>query len=145
MDGYAQVLLIDDDTQVREALGEALAAEDYRVALAASGSEALCRLQEPGRVDAVLLDLMLGEENGWTLFERLTSLAPSLPVILITAARGQRPPDRSGVALMEKPLNLSLLFEILREFTAPAERCAPPGPVAPELMHPTELQPVTSS
>jgi len=56
-------------------------------------------------VDAVILDLHLGEEDGSDLFHRLTALDPNLPVILMTATRGYQPPPFGPrcAALLEKP------------------------------------------
>ena len=116
----ANILLVDDDTHVREALGEVLASEDFRVTCAANSSEALRRVQEAGEpaIDVVLLDLILGEENGWQLFHSLSHLKPFLPVVLIGSGRGQQiaPAARVNTALMDKPLDIPLLIETLRGF-----------------------------
>jgi DNA-binding NtrC family response regulator len=121
----ANILLIDDDLSVRQALGEALTVENYQVALAANGPEADQHLRQRGerRIDAVLLDLSLGPECGWNVFDRLMSQHPQLPVIVMTASRGQPTASRvqNCVALMEKPLDLPLLFATLRQVTANGE------------------------
>ena len=125
MGRQASILLVDDDLNVRQALGEALAVENYQVALAASGDEAVRRLREKGgtEFDAVLLDLRLGPGNGWQVFDHLTTLHPCLPVIIITAAREQEAliGARQCVAVMEKPLDLPRLFDTLRSVTARRE------------------------
>jgi DNA-binding NtrC family response regulator len=116
------ILLVDDDLHVRQALGEALSEENYQVALAADGPEAVRQLQQTGErgIDAVLLDLRLGLENGWTLLSHFNRLRPGLPVIVMTGTRGEQVPlcARECAALMEKPLDLHRLFETLRIVTA---------------------------
>ena len=126
MGRHANILLVDDDLSVRQALGEALAVENYHVALAATGPEAVRHLEERGEheIDAVLLDLRLGPEDGWNLFSRLTRMQPGLPVIIMTGTRGEQVPVSATdcVALLEKPLDLRQLFETLRDVTAERER-----------------------
>jgi CheY-like chemotaxis protein len=119
----SSILLVDDDSQVRQALGELLAAEDYEVALAASGDEAISRLRGTRRIDAVLLDLGLGLENGWDVLRRLTSIDPFLPVVILTSRRDQEVPEfaQGRVALMSKPLDLPSLCRTLRDLTARRE------------------------
>ena len=89
------------------------------------GSSALAYLMGPDgtgvsnakRAILVLLDLNLPVQDGWDLFEKLTSNNPLLPVIVITARPNQVfPALASGVgALMEKPLDLPKLLNIIRQ------------------------------
>lgn len=115
----AHVLVVDDDAGVRTALGQLLRSEAYSVTLAANGQEALDRL-EGGDIDLVLLDLNMPVKNGWDTFERITSVNPSLPIILITARPDQhRLAVAAGAsALMEKPLNLPVLLTTIKELLA---------------------------
>lgn len=106
-----RVLVVDDDTSVRESLGRALRSENYDVALAGDGQEALDRFTE-GYVDLVLLDLNIPLKGGWDVFERISALNPLLPVIIITARSQQYElaATAGASALMEKPLSLPLLL-----------------------------------
>ena len=114
------ILLVDDDSQVREALSEVLVDENYEVTLAANSQEAVHQLQEAKGIDAVVLDLSIGPEGGWTLLSHLATMQPALPVILMTGGRGEALPGsaRKCVALMEKPLDIRRLFATLRSVTA---------------------------
>jgi CheY-like chemotaxis protein len=111
------ILLIDDDLTIRQALGQALAVENYRVVPAANRHEALRHAgQQP--FDIVLLDLNPRNENGWETVQGLTAIQPHLPVVAMTARPEQQEQNSSahGVdALLEKPLNLSALFQTLNE------------------------------
>ena len=75
------------------------------------------------KIDAVLLDLTFGPGHGWRIFDRLASVRPRLPVIILTATRREEVPfaPRGYVALMENPLDLPLLFQILRKVTGAPE------------------------
>src|SRR4029077_6446934 len=114
-----QILLLDDDPGVRRMLRRVLENEEYLVRSASTGAEAL-QIAAREYVDLVLLDLNLPGENGWEVFERLTTANPTMPVIVITARSNQIfPALASGVgALMEKPLDLPKLLLTIAELLA---------------------------
>jgi DNA-binding response OmpR family regulator len=114
-----RVLVVDDDTSVRESLGKVLKELDYEVLLAGDGREAL-ELFDKAQVDLLLLDLGLPTMNGWDAFERITNENPLLPIIIITGRANQRDVAMAaGVgALMEKPLDVPRLLETIKELLA---------------------------
>lgn len=79
----AEVLIVDDDPQLRVMLGFALRQEGFRVEEAASGEEALAML-EHRQPDLVMLDVLMpglgGVETCRQIRERL-----SVPIIMLTA------------------------------------------------------------
>ncbi len=77
------VLLVEDDERIRQALGLALADEGCEVVEAESGEEALRRLATTD-VDVVLLDLMLPGIDGLEVCRRLRA-AGDLPIIIVSA------------------------------------------------------------
>lgn len=79
-----KVLLVDDDPKVRGFLGRGLRESGAECEIAASGEEADQRLQDAG-FDLVLLDVMLGGVDGWTLLEQLRERGDDTPVIFLTA------------------------------------------------------------
>jgi DNA-binding response OmpR family regulator len=116
------ILLVDDDGAVRQALGEALTSENYRVFSAANRTEALHELrQQP--IDALLLDLDPQTEDGWETVGRLNALWPALPIVAMTARGEQKKVSgpRPVRALLEKPLDLPILIRLLRKLTSPAQ------------------------
>jgi two-component system, OmpR family, response regulator CpxR len=112
----AKILLADDDEEVLAALNGVLESEGYGVILAKDGREAIDHFHE-GHVDAALLDLNMPVKGGWETFERLTTIHPLLPVIIITARPDQYPlAIAAGVgAFMEKPLDLPLLLQAIED------------------------------
>ena len=117
------VLLVDDDRSVRKAIGQVLESAGYDVTSSANGNDALLCF-EVARYDLVVLDLNLGQESGWDVFERLTSQGPLVPVIILTGVTGQYPIARAaGVgALLEKPVEAPVLLETIDELlTEPEE------------------------
>ena len=115
MTRQTNILLIDDDVMVRQALGQALTVENYHVVPAANRQEAL---REVGNhpIDIVLLDVNPRNENGWETVRRLTAVQPHVAVIAMTARPEQHESNSSANAvdaLLEKPLNLYVLIRTL--------------------------------
>ena len=95
------VLVVDDDTDLRESLGDVLRGEGYSVTLAANGREALALLPGLERPCAVLLDLAMPGMNG-TEFYRTMRAMPALaniPVAILTCDPSGAP---SGVPKIKK-------------------------------------------
>ena len=107
-----KILIVDDDAAIREAMSKVLRAENYEVVLAAAGEQF-----EAGEIDLLLLDLGLRTQNGWDVFEHLTSEHPLVPIIVLTGQASQYPlPVAAGVgAVMEKPLEVSRLLQTMQE------------------------------
>jgi DNA-binding response OmpR family regulator len=121
------ILLIDDDAMVRQALGQALTIENYQVVPAANRLEALREVSQQ-RIDIVLVDLNPRSGNGWETLQHLTALQPHLPVVAMTARpeeHGTRSSTPGVDALLEKPLNLSVLLHILRELASQSAASKP--------------------
>ena len=109
------ILLADDDASIRMMVGRVLEAENYNVIVARTGSEAASRFmtRPPG---LVLLDLNMPDKDGWEAWRLMTFWQPLVPVIVITARSNQY---EQAVwhridALMEKPLDLQLLLETIK-------------------------------
>jgi two-component system NtrC family sensor kinase len=103
-----RVLVVDDEPQVREMIGEILRDEGHAVELAADGAEALRRLGEQ-RFDLVLTDLHMPGVDGRGLYASLRQRDPALAArtILLTGdALGLDPsrfPGLEADAVLEKP------------------------------------------
>src|SRR5437762_8696200 len=81
----ARLLVVDDDPNVARTLVELLAAHGYSAERAASGEEALDRLQHGG-IDLVVLDVRLPGMNGFEACERIRErFGSALPVLMVTA------------------------------------------------------------
>ena len=113
-----RILIADDDPFVRGSLAAVLESEGFVVDQAQNGIEAVTHAigHTP---DLALLDLNMPDWNGWRAFCQLDQIRPLLPVIIITARPNQYPKAvELGVdAFMEKPLNLPLLIEAIRQLT----------------------------
>src|SRR5215204_898337 len=78
-----RILVVDDEPQIREMLSMYLARHGYDTATAGDSAETF-RLVKETKVDVVVLDIGLAEEDGLKLLEKLKSTQPSLRVIMLT-------------------------------------------------------------
>ena len=116
------ILIADDEINIRESLAVVLREENYTVRLAENGREAVREfLACPP--DLILLDLNMPDTDGWKAFDVIARLAPDMPVIVITARPGQaRRAAEAGIdMLLEKPLDIPVLLETIRNLLASPE------------------------
>ena len=111
-----RILLVDDERSIRESLSKILGAENYEVVLAENGHEAIEK-HGAQRIDLLILDLNMPVKNGWDTLDWLVKIDPVLPVVIITGRSNQRAlAEAAGAdALMEKPLDVPLLLQTIRE------------------------------
>ena len=83
-----RILLIDDDPNIRAALGMLLRQEGYEVSEAGSGEDGLECFHESG-ADVVLVDLLLPGLSGFDVTRQLRR-ASDVPVIVVSALTGTR-------------------------------------------------------
>jgi len=81
---HHQILIVEDEPNMRKVLGAMLRSDGYDVLAAADGIEAL-EVLEAHYVDAVITDLRMPRLDGMGLLKRLSDQFPTLPVIIITA------------------------------------------------------------
>ena len=83
-DSPRQILVVDDEPNLRRVLGAQLSRDGYEVHAVADGKAALRILQEQ-YIDVVITDLRMPELDGLELMRRALALEPELPVVIITA------------------------------------------------------------
>ena len=134
------ILVADDDQIVLTTLSLVLKTEGYEVGTAASGSEAIQRVQE-ARPDLILLDLAFPPdarnvtctmEDGFTLIAWLRAMggAANTPIIIISATEPEEYLSRAQAAgvvtAFQKPVDHDRLLEVIRNTLAgraPAATC----------------------
>ena len=112
------ILVVDDDSAVRESLRRALKLEGYEVELAADGDAALERIGADSEPDAVILDVMMPGTDGLEVCRTLRASGNRLPVLMLTA-RGAVDDRVAGLDAgaddyLVKPFALDELFARLR-------------------------------
>jgi CheY-like chemotaxis protein len=123
--GRGRVLVVDDDTMVRDVHTAALEQAGYQVAACAEGQQALAALAG-SPFDLVLLDQRMPGLTGCELAARMEPRWPALPVILLSGyGEDVREQVRSANVrlVLRKPLGLQQLAEAVAAVLA-----AGPGP-----------------
>jgi CheY-like chemotaxis protein len=135
--GQREVLLVDDDEDIREIVAEILSDEGYKVRLAHNGREALRALDEmPAPPELILLDLMMPEIDGAQFLAILDEhpVHAGIPVVVVTASRKTAPEAvRHKVAgWLPKPVEYDHLVATVARFASPrpAAAAAASAPVA---------------
>lgn len=111
------VLVIDDDAAIRSLLTEYLAQHEFKVT-GVSGSHRLAPLLATDNVDAMIVDLNLGQEDGLDIVRRISS-SSELPIIIISGDRHDEADKVIGLELgavdyITKPFGTRELLARLR-------------------------------
>lgn len=110
------VLVVEDDQELREAVGSILQEEGCSVRAASNGAEALTLLRGEARPCIILLDLMMPVMNGWQFLEQRKSdvQLEEIPVVVMSAyldMPGFAAPHLPVEATLKKPLDLDRLLD----------------------------------
>ena len=87
-----QVILAEDETQLRGLIAEMLSSKGIRVSEAADGLEALKLLRANPGASLLLSDIVMPNMNGYELVEASLKMRPELKVLMMTAYPTDRPP-----------------------------------------------------
>jgi signal transduction histidine kinase len=116
--GDGIVLVIDNDSEVRESLKEDLSKLGYAVAVASDGTEGI-KLANKLRPDAILLDVQMPEMDGWRVLSMLKhdSLLAHIPVIMISMEeQKKRGYAMESTDYITKPVKRDQLVTILEKY-----------------------------
>lgn len=109
-----QILVVDDEPDLRRYLADELIDDGYRVDTAGDGVDAVLRVIDGG-IDLVLMDIRMPRLDGLNALRILRRLAPSVPVIMFTGQAGQGDmleTTRLGAkTCLLKPVNVDRLKE----------------------------------
>jgi two-component system, chemotaxis family, chemotaxis protein CheY len=116
-----QVLIVEDDADIRETVAELLLEEGYGVQTATSGADALEHLAAATTLpDVVLLDLMMPVMDGWTFYDNLQKETrwASLPIVVISADANvhEKAARLRPVACLRKPVGIDELLTVVARF-----------------------------
>jgi len=125
-----QVLLVDDDRALRDAVGRALRLEGFDVTLASDGPEALeLALNSPP--DLVVLDVAMPSMSGVEVCRRMRAMGARTSVLMLTAKDGIRERveglDAGADDYLVKPFALDELLARVRAGVRRAHVAPPPG------------------
>jgi CheY-like chemotaxis protein len=122
----SDVLIVEDQPDLRESLADLLELEGYRVDTAANGQEALARLRGASPPQVILLDLRMPVMDGWA-FRQEQQQSPALAVIPVVVVSGEADAGKEAAVLhaaghLAKPIDLEKLLDLLTRYCrTPAE------------------------
>jgi two-component system cell cycle sensor histidine kinase/response regulator CckA len=110
------VLIVDDDPLVRSLTERVLTRLGYTVMAAADGAEAVELVGKEGNhVDLMLTDVIMPQQSGPALHQRILELQPDVKVIYMSGYTGDHIGDRASDApLLTKPFTLKQLSDAIR-------------------------------
>jgi len=116
--GMANVLLRDDDHDVRRFLSEVLKSDGYMVREAGTPEGAFRILEDGAAVDLLIVDYAMPGINGLEIIRRAWRKRPSLKTLLITGDAGAVGDDVAGAPLLRKPFRPAEFSQTVATFLA---------------------------
>jgi len=113
------ILLVEDESAVRESAAEYLIEQGYTVLKAAQGDEALqIAQQHSGPIHVLLTDIVMPQMSGRELSEKITGVHPETKIILMSGYSKNLLPNprelESSCVLLQKPFQLKALGQCIR-------------------------------
>ena len=123
INGIPQILMVDDNQEIREVVNILLSGEGYQVDEASNGPEALASIQAK-EYDLVILDVMMPNMNGYDATRAIRNLgredAKTVPIIAMTAnafAEDVKDALDAGMdAHIAKPIDMGLLKKTVSQY-----------------------------
>ena len=113
-----KLLAVEDSKTMRKVLGITFASDEFEAMLAESPQQAMSQLDQ-FRPDMVLLDVTLGETNGYDLCRQVKSRAPGTPVMILSSRQQPYDPVRGAEVqaddFIDKPFDTQQLREKVKK------------------------------
>jgi len=117
----AKVLLVDDEIDFLDIMAERMSARGMDVSTAGSAEDAL-KMVIAESYDAVIMDLMMPEMDGFKALKLFKQSRPELSIILLTAnvpeEKCREAIKLGALDVIEKPADLNLLTQKIKEAKA---------------------------
>lgn len=113
----SKILIIDDQIDIRETLGEFLELQDYEVLMAVNGLEGInCISKE--LPDLILCDIAMPEGDGFKVLEFAKSLTADTPFVFITSNDRKEDIKKGKLAgadaWLTKPFSTESLMDVIK-------------------------------
>lgn len=116
-----RILVVEDDTSIRELLVELLESEGYVVSSAVNGLEGLKILQNDGNPDLILIDLMMPVMDGYSFrTEQLKNpIWSKIPTVVMSAEANAKEKMKNFniTAFLSKPVELETILKTVARFS----------------------------
>lgn len=116
-----RILIVEDDTSIRELLVELLESEGYFVSSAVNGLEGLKQLETESNPNLILIDLMMPVMDGYTFrSEQLKNNAwAKIPTVVMSAEANAKEKLKSYniTAFLSKPVELDTILQTVERYS----------------------------
>ncbi len=142
-----KLLAVEDSRTMRKVLGITFATDEFEAVVAESPQQALAQLDH-FRPDMVLLDVTLGETNGYDLCRQVKSRAPGTPVMILSSRQQPYDPVRGAEVqaddFIDKPFDTQQMRDKVKKLVAQtgARPAAPARPAAAAAAAPARPAPI---
>jgi CheY-like chemotaxis protein len=114
---HLQIVIIEDDYDLRETMKDLLEMEGFSVVTAANGREGLNLIARDGKPCLILLDLMMPVMNGWEFLDAMQRdqqdlLAQTKVAVLSAAADIAEVQQQYGCRVLKKPVSVDRLYAL---------------------------------
>ncbi len=119
-----QILLVEDDLSIRDALKGLLEEEGYGITTAENGRQALDALRDQAVPDLIVLDLRMPVMDGWQFraAQKNDPAVASIPVIALSADGSAKAAAIDAQAYLRKPVSMDALLDAIGRILGDAER-----------------------
>jgi CheY-like chemotaxis protein len=139
-----KVLAVEDSKTMRKVLGITFASDEFEAVVAENPQQAMAQLDQL-RPDMVLVDVTLGDSNGYDVCRQVKSRAPGIPVMILSSRQQPYDPVRGAEAqaddFIDKPFDTQQMREKVKKLCGQnGARVAPvraaPAPVTAPIASP---------
>jgi len=118
------ILLVEDDSSIRDALTSLLEDEQFAVTAVSNGLEALACLRQSAPPDLIILDLRMPVMDGWRFRteQKADDLIADIPVLAISADVSPQAAAIDAAAYLRKPLEPETLLAAVNKIVGQLER-----------------------
>jgi PAS domain S-box-containing protein len=138
--GTGNILLVEDELELRDANAEFLTSMGYSVICASSGPEALQLASQVDQLDLVISDVVMPKMNGREFVDRLVTLRPNTKILFVSGYADdvvlQAGITNLGTPYLQKPFSLKQLGNRVQELMSiqsPADDAQPAKIIKSEL------------
>lgn len=111
-----RILVVDDDKDFTESMGELIELEGHQPVLAYNGVEAL-KIFKQNNIDIILLDIRMPGLNGIETLTEIRKLNLSVPVVIMTAYAStditKDAIEHGAIEVMNKPFDINKLMNVI--------------------------------
>ncbi|MEO5668096.1 MAG: response regulator [Bdellovibrionota bacterium] len=113
------ILVVEDDSSIRETIKDILESEGYHVFTAVNGKDGLEKVHRIPKPCLVLLDMMMPVMSGQEFINNVSSDVMLAPIpILIFSAHYDEITNKGVKAIIKKPADINVLLRLVAQYSA---------------------------